>query len=48
MIISKAVLWAIVIGFFVFTAGAIYLVNENVRVAGRTPVGGEVEVMDAW
>ena len=48
MIISKAVLWAILVGFFVFTAATLYLVNENVRVAGRTPVGGEVEVMDAW
>ncbi len=48
MIIPKAVLWAILIGFFVFTAAAIYLVNENVRVAGRTPVGAEVEVNDAW
>ena len=48
MIIPKAVLWAIVIGFFVFTAAAIYLVNENVRVAGRTPVGAEVEVQDVW
>ncbi len=48
MIIPRAVLWAILVGFFVFTAAAIYLVNENVRVAGRTPVGGEVEVVDAW
>ena len=48
MIIPKAVLWAILIGFFVFTAAAVYLVNENVRVAGRTPVGAEVEVNDAW
>lgn len=48
MIIPKAVLWAILLGFFLFTAAAVYLVNENVRVAGRTPVGGEVEVMDAW
>jgi hypothetical protein len=48
MIISKAVLWAILIGFFVFTAAAIYLVNDNIRVAGRTPVGGEVEVQDVW
>jgi len=48
MIIPRAILWAILVGFFVFTAAAIYLVNENVRVAGRTPVGGEVEVVDAW
>ena len=48
MIIPKAVLWAILVGFFVFTAAAIYLVNENVRVAGRTPIDGVVEVMDAW
>ena len=48
MIIPKAVLWAILLGFFVFTAAAIYLVNENVRVAGRTAVGGEVEVMDVF
>jgi len=48
MIISKAVLWAILIGFFVFTAAAIILVNDNIRVAGRTPVGEEIEVQDVW
>ena len=48
MIIPRAVLWAILIGFFVFTAVAIYLVNENVRVAGRTAVEEPVEVQDVW
>ena len=48
MNIPKAVLWAILIGFLVFTAAAIYLVNENVRIAGRTAVGGEIEVHDVW
>lgn len=48
MIISKGVLWAILVGFFVFTAVAIYLVNENVTVAGSGPAAEEVEVRDVW
>ncbi|MDP8214554.1 MAG: hypothetical protein RAO92_09135 [Candidatus Euphemobacter frigidus] len=48
MIIPRAVLWAILIGFFIFTAAAIYLVNENVRVAGRTAMEETVEVHDVW
>ncbi len=49
MIISKAVLWAILIGFFIFTAAAIYLVNANVGMTGRTAQDvPEAEVQDVW
>jgi hypothetical protein len=49
MIISRSVLWAILIGFFVLTAAAVVLVNKNVRWAGRTAVDYEAaEVMDVW
>lgn len=48
MIIPRAVLWAILIGFFVLTGVAIYLVNENVRVAGRTVVDAPAQTMDVW
>ncbi len=49
MIISRSVLWAILIGFFVLTAAAVVLVNKNVRWAGRTAVDFEAaEVMDVW
>lgn len=49
MIISRTVLWAILIGFFVFTAAVVILVNRNVRWAGRSAVDYEAaEVMDVW
>ncbi|MFH1038679.1 MAG: hypothetical protein V1789_08455 [PVC group bacterium] len=49
MIISKAVLWAILVGFFIFTAAAVYLVNENVRVEGKTAADAPAaDVQDVW
>ncbi len=49
MIISRAVLWAILIGFFVFTAVAIILVNKTVLWSGPDAVEYEAaEVRDVW
>ncbi len=49
MIISRAVLWTILIGFFVFTAAAIVLVNKNVNWSGPDPVEYETaQVRDVW
>ncbi len=49
MIISRAVLWTILIGFFVFTAVAIVLVNKNVGWVETGPVDYEAgEVLDLW
>ncbi len=49
MIISRAALWAILIGFFVFTAAAIVLVNRNVSWTGDIPADYEdAQVMDVW
>ena len=49
MIISRAVLWTILIGFFVFTAVAIVLVNRNVGWIETAAVDYEAgAVMDVW
>ena len=49
MIISRAVLWTILIGFFVLTAAAIVLVNKNVGWIETAPVDYEAgQVMDVW
>jgi hypothetical protein len=49
MIISRAVLWTILIGFFVLTAAAIILVNKNVGWVETGTVDYEAgEVMDLW
>ena len=49
MIIPRAVLWAILAGFLVFTAAAVYLVNENVRGGGKTAQDvPDADVQDVW
>ncbi len=49
MIISRAVLWAILIGFFVLTAVAVTLVNKNLRWVGPDAADYEAaQVMDVW
>ncbi len=49
MIVSKGVLWAILIGFFVFTAAAVVMVNRNVHWGVSEVVDFEsAEVLDVW
>ena len=40
MNISRAALWSILLGFVVFTAVAVYLVNSNVVRDSSLPAGG--------